>query len=121
MRKIIGTFLGFAALMAGLIGPIIFLGGLSGMIWGGKAFEGHLPKDSPQFWFGLYLLPPAMFLGAVVALCMGMLPILAAFDVNVLAKRERTNALISMARMMKRMAGRYSALMDKIISQEIPR
>jgi len=117
MKKIIGVVLGFAVFMLGLITPIVLLAGISGMIWGGKAFNGGLPKDSPQFKFGIILIPPAMIIGAYFSLCLFMLPILAKCGVRV-TKPGKSNMLTGFARLMKRLATSYSSLMDKLIEQE---
>jgi hypothetical protein len=117
MKKIIGALFGFTVLMAGLITPIILLGGVSGLIWGGKAFDGGMPKNSPEFMFFILTMPPAMILGAYFSLCLFALPIFAKFEVRV-ASPGRGNVLTGFARVMKTVAISYISLMDKLIDQE---
>ena len=118
MKKSFGYIFGLFLLLLGLISPIVFIGGVSGLIWGGKTFEGGLPKDSPQYIFGLLAMPPAMIFGACIFLCIFTLPIWAKFDVPVLKKTEQRNAITALAKQMKKLAALYSSLMDKIIEQE---
>jgi hypothetical protein len=117
MKQFIGAILGLLVLMTGLITPIILLSGISGLIWGGKVFEGGMPKNSPAFMFGLLTMPPAMIIGAYFTLCLFVLPIFAGFGVRV-ASPGRVNMLTGFARLMKSVAIKYISLMDKLIEQE---
>ncbi|HEY1790234.1 MAG TPA: hypothetical protein VGJ73_18965 [Verrucomicrobiae bacterium] len=117
MRQLIGALLGFSVLLIGLITPIILLAGISGMIWGGKVFEGGMPKNSPAYMFGLFAMPPAMIVGAYFTLCLFVLPIFAKFDVRV-ASSGRGNMITGFARLTKTIAIYYIFLMEKLIDQE---
>jgi len=118
MKQLIGALFGFLFLMIGLITPIILLAGVSGLIWGGKVFEGGMPKNSPACMFTLLTMPPAMIIGAYFSLCLFVLPIFAKFGVRV-ASPGRGNMFTGFARLTQTIAISYISLMQKLIDQEI--
>jgi hypothetical protein len=117
MKKFIGAIFGFVVLMLGLFLPIIMLAGISGLIWGGKVFDGAWPKNSPVTMFMILTMPVAMIVGAYFTLCVFVLPIFAKCGVRV-ARPGKGNMLTGFARLMKSVATSYASLMDKLIEQE---
>ncbi len=116
-RPIIGTILSFGVLMLGMLLPMITVFGIAALIWGGKVFDGSLPKGSPQRYFVSFAVPAAMFVGANVSVNFFVLPILAVYGVRIRGKRD-VKFIMSAAGRVKTISLRYAALMDKLISED---
>ena|SRR5215216_5974723 len=119
MRKLIGTVLGYAALLLGVVVPITMLSGVSGMIWGCRVFSGPQPKYDPATTFAVLSIVVAIPIGVYLAFYFISLPIFASFGVRIVSKRQtRSATAIDFARSVKALALWYARLMDRLIEQE---
>ena len=119
MRAVIGAVLGFAAMLLGVLIPILIMAGISGMIFGCRVFHGPQARGDPATTFAIV----SMIIGIPVCVwtvfCLVSLPIFAYFGVRVVPKRQiRPDKTVALARSMKEVALRYAALMNKLIDQE---
>jgi hypothetical protein len=111
--------LGFAAMLLGVVVPILIMAGVSGMIWGCRVFSGPQPKGDPATTFATVSMIIGIPIGVWGAFCLLSLPIFAYFGVRVVRKRQiGPDKTVALARSMKQAALRYAALMDKLIDQE---
>jgi hypothetical protein len=119
MRAILGTVLGLGALLVGALIPMLAMGMISVLIWGCRVVSGPQPKHDPATTFATISAIVGIPIGAWIAFCFVSLPIFAHFGVRVVSKRQRgPDKTVAMARSMKQVALRYTALMDKLIEQE---
>jgi hypothetical protein len=119
VRAFIGAVLGFAAMLLGVLVPILIMFGLGGMIWGCRVFSGPQPKGDPATIFATVSMIVGIPIGVWGAFCFLSLPIFAYFGVRAARKRQiEPDKTVCLARSMKQTALRYAALMDKLIDQE---
>ena len=119
VRKLIGTALGYAALLLGVAIPLLMLAGVSGMIFGCRVFHGPQAKGDLATTFAIVSIIIGIPICVWTVFCLVSLPIFAYFGVRVVPKRPtRPNKTVALARSMKEIALRYAALMDKLIDQE---
>jgi hypothetical protein len=119
VRKLIGTALGYAALLLGVAIPLLMLAGVSGMIFGCCVFHGPHAKGDLATTFAIVSIIIGIPICVWTVFCLVSLPIFAYFGVRVVPKRPtRPNKTVALARSMKEIALRYAVLMDKLIDQE---
>src|SRR6266550_3552048 len=101
MRKITGAVLGYAALLLGIVVPILTLGGVSLMIWDCHVLCGPPSREDVKL-FAILYMSITLPIGIYLALCFISFPIFAFFGVRV-PKHNRTQT-VALAGSMKALA-----------------